>query len=76
MCAHMLDQAYGAALQLHEPETIVTFEDHLSYVHRSPVHVRDGLVGGVLGLSRAHRAFAARIRARRARLPAATARSR
>ena len=60
MCAHMLDQAYGAALQLHEPETIVTFEDHLSYVHRSPVHVRDGLVGGVLGLSRAHRAFAAR----------------
>ncbi len=60
MCAHMLDQAYGEALGLHEPETIVTFEDHLSYVHRSPVHVSQNLVGDVLGLSRAHRAFAAR----------------
>jgi 3-isopropylmalate/(R)-2-methylmalate dehydratase large subunit len=60
MCAHMLDSAYGDALRLHEPETTVTFEDHLSYVHRSPVHVAQNLVGGVLGLSRAHRAFAAR----------------
>lgn len=60
MCAHMLDRAYGDALALHEPETIVTFEDHLSYVHRSPVHASEGLVGGVVGLSRAHRAFAAR----------------
>jgi 3-isopropylmalate/(R)-2-methylmalate dehydratase large subunit len=45
---------------LHEPASIVCFEDHLSYVHRSPVHVAQGLVGDVRGLSRAHRAFVAR----------------
>lgn len=60
MCAHMLDARFGAALQLHEPHGIVCFEDHLSYVHRSPTHVAQGLVGGVVGLSRAHREFAAR----------------
>ena len=59
MCAHMLDQAFGSALKLHEPETIITFEDHLSYVC-SPVRQprlgqrRAGLVGC------AHRAFASR----------------
>jgi 3-isopropylmalate/(R)-2-methylmalate dehydratase large subunit len=60
MCAHMLDQTFGENLTLHEPQTIITFEDHLSYVHRSPVHVSQSLVSGVRGLSDAHRAFAAR----------------
>ena len=60
MAAHLLDAAWGDALALHDPASIVTFEDHLSYVHRSPVHLGQGLVGGVLGLSRAHRAFARR----------------
>jgi 3-isopropylmalate/(R)-2-methylmalate dehydratase large subunit len=57
MAAHLLGEAFGDDMTLHEPETIVAFEDHLSYVHRSPVHVSQGLVGGVQGLSRAHRAF-------------------
>lgn len=60
MCAHLLDAAFGAGVALHEPDTIIAFEDHLSYVHRSPVHVGRGLVGGVQGLSRAHRDFVAR----------------
>jgi 3-isopropylmalate/(R)-2-methylmalate dehydratase large subunit len=60
MAAHLLEAEYGAALKLHDPRTIVAFEDHLSYVHRSPAHVSQGLVGGVLGLSRAHRAFVER----------------
>ena len=60
MCAHMLGSSFGSALVLHEPRSIITFEDHLSYVHRSPVHVSRGLVGNVLGMSQAHRAFAAR----------------
>ena len=42
MCAHMLHTAFGRPLQLHEPQTIVAFEDHLSYVHRSPAHVGRG----------------------------------
>jgi 3-isopropylmalate/(R)-2-methylmalate dehydratase large subunit len=60
MCAHLLDQAYGEDLALHEPHGIVAFEDHLSYVHQSPVHVAQGMIGGVQTLSRAHRAFVAR----------------
>lgn len=60
MCAHMLDSAIGDGLALHEPESILAFEDHLPYVHQSPVHVAQGLIGGVQKLSRAHRAFVAR----------------
>jgi 3-isopropylmalate/(R)-2-methylmalate dehydratase large subunit len=62
MCAHLLTDAFGADLALFEPESILTFEDHLSYVHRSPVHVDRNLVGNLVGLSRAHRAFARRFR--------------
>jgi len=62
MCGYLLDAAYGDALALHEPESILAFEDHLSYVHRSPVHVTNGLVANVRGLSEAHRTFVARHR--------------
>ena len=62
MCGYLLDAAYGDALVLYEPESILAFEDHLSYVHRSPVHVTNGLLPNVRGLSDAHRAFVARHR--------------
>ncbi len=57
MAAYLLEAEYGEALELHDQASIVAFEDHLSYVHRSPAHVSQGLIGGVQGLSRAHRAF-------------------
>ncbi len=60
MAAWLLDERHGEALVLHEPDSIVAFEDHLSYVHRSPVHVSQGLVPAVAGLSRAHRRFVER----------------
>jgi len=60
MAAHLLDAVFGDTLALHEPASIIAFEDHLSYVHRSPVHVARQLIGGVQALSRAHRAFVAR----------------
>jgi 3-isopropylmalate/(R)-2-methylmalate dehydratase large subunit len=60
MAAHLLQQQFGDVINLHEKNSIVCFEDHLSYVHRSPVHVGQGLVSGVQGLSRGHRAFVAR----------------
>ena len=62
MCAHLLEREFGVALALFEPQTILAFEDHLSYVHRSPVHVGNGLVGNVRALSGAHRAFVERYR--------------
>jgi 3-isopropylmalate/(R)-2-methylmalate dehydratase large subunit len=56
MCAHMLGERFGAALKLHEPQHIIAFEDHLSYVHQSPAH--QGTVSLVKGLSKSHRQFA------------------
>lgn len=64
MCAHMLHQQFGRPLQLHEPETILAFEDHLSYSNRSPVHLKNGLMPNVRSLSDAHRAFADEYRLR------------
>jgi 3-isopropylmalate/(R)-2-methylmalate dehydratase large subunit len=60
LCAHLLAPRLAEGASLHDKASIVAFEDHLSYVHRSPAHLSGGLVGGVLGLSRAHRAFVAR----------------
>ena len=62
MCAHLLDRHAGADYALHDAASIVSFEDHLSYVERSPVHVAQGLIGGVRRLSETHRAFVARHR--------------
>ena len=62
MAAHLIERELGSDVALHEPETILAFEDHLSYVHASPAHVERGLVGDVRGLSDAHRAFVARHR--------------
>lgn len=60
MCAHLLAQHAGDDLRLHEPGSILCFEDHYPYVERSPVHVINGLVPDARRLSRAHRAFAER----------------
>lgn len=59
MCTHMLHAAFGKPVVLHEPQSIIAFEDHLSYSHRSPVHIANGLLGDVRNLSQAHRAFVA-----------------
>jgi 3-isopropylmalate/(R)-2-methylmalate dehydratase large subunit len=59
MCAHMLHAAFGKPLALSEPQSIVVFEDHTSYVTESPVHVRDGLVPNVIAMCRAQREFTA-----------------
>jgi len=59
MAAHLLHSTFGRPLSLHEPDTIILFEDHLSYAHRSPTHVRLGLMGAVETLSQAHRDFGA-----------------
>jgi 3-isopropylmalate/(R)-2-methylmalate dehydratase large subunit len=59
MCAQLLQQHFGAHHALHDPASIVCFEDHHAYVERSPVHVAKGLVGSVRRLAEAHREFVA-----------------
>jgi 3-isopropylmalate/(R)-2-methylmalate dehydratase large subunit len=58
MATHMLHATFGKPLSLDQPETILTFEDHLSYSHKSELHVRNGLLPDVRELSEAHRQFA------------------
>jgi len=60
MCDHLLEQRFGPTYELFEPDSIVCFEDHLSQVQRSPLHLAQRLVGGVRRLSLAHRAFVTR----------------
>ncbi|AWN49904.1 3-isopropylmalate dehydratase [Methylobacterium terrae] len=57
MARHLLAEAFGADLALHEPASILAFEDHYSYTHLSRAH-RD-LMPHVAAASRAHRAFVA-----------------
>ena len=59
MCAALLQRHFGEGYRLHEPQSIVCFEDHHAYVERSPVHVARGLVGSVHKLAQAHRDFVA-----------------
>lgn len=58
MAAHMLHRHYGRPLALHDPASILCFEDHNSYAHRSPTHVARGLLPAIRRLSEGHRAFA------------------
>lgn len=58
MCAHMLHATFGHPLQLHEPQSILAFEDHLSYAHCSPALSGRDTMAGVRMLSEAHRGFA------------------
>ncbi|MES2937157.1 MAG: aconitase family protein [Pseudomonadota bacterium] len=57
MAAHLMESAFGKPALLHDPSTIVAFQDHLTYVTRSPVHQKMGLIEGVRGLADGHYAF-------------------
>jgi len=58
MAAHMLHATFGRPLALHDPASILVFEDHTSYVEESPAHVHDGLVPNVMRMVGAQREFA------------------
>lgn len=58
MIATLIHAHYGRPARLYDPSTTLLFEDHLTYAHRSPVHLANGLLPGVRGLSEEHRGFA------------------
>lgn len=57
MIAHLIHQYFGNPATIYDPATTLLFEDHLSYAHRSPVHIKHGLLPGVQKLSQEHQAF-------------------
>lgn len=60
MAADILDRTQGPDVALFRPDSIVMFEDHYSYAHRSPNYVNRGLLPQIAHLSREHRAFVRR----------------
>ncbi len=60
MADTLLHGALGPDFRLQRPEQIVVFEDHTSYVHESPAHVRGGLVQQMHAMCQAQRDFAVR----------------
>ena len=59
MIAHILHSNFERPVTMHDRDRILLFEDHLSFAHRSPIHIQHGLLPGVKGLSQAHQDFAA-----------------
>ncbi len=57
MIAHLIHDHFGNPAPMYDPSTTLLFEDHLSYAHRSPVHLKHGLLPGVQKLSQEHQAF-------------------
>lgn len=59
MASHMLHATLGKPLALHDPATIVVFEDHTSYLDQSPAHIAGGLIPNMQAMCRAQREFVA-----------------
>jgi 3-isopropylmalate/(R)-2-methylmalate dehydratase large subunit len=59
MAAHMLHETLGRPLALHEPQAILVFEDHTSYVDESPAHRGSPLLPNMHAMQQAQRDFAA-----------------
>ncbi len=59
MIAHILHSNFERPVAMHDRDRILLFEDHLSYAHRSPIHVQQALLPAVRSLSQAHQEFAA-----------------
>ncbi len=56
-CAHMLHEYYGPDLNLHDPDSIVSFEDHYSYAHRPEVNAKVDRMPDIRRMSEGHRTF-------------------
>ena len=57
MANTLMASALGPDFVLHNPDQIVVFEDHSSYVNESPAHVKNGLISNMQALTQAQREF-------------------
>jgi 3-isopropylmalate/(R)-2-methylmalate dehydratase large subunit len=60
MAAHMLQRQLGADYAMHDPQSVVVFEDHATYVDESPAHRKAGLVQNMRAMVQAQRDFVTR----------------
>jgi 3-isopropylmalate/(R)-2-methylmalate dehydratase large subunit len=57
MAAHFMHRGFGRPAALHDPSSIIAFQDHLVLASQSAPHVRDGLLPGIRDLTRGHEEF-------------------
>jgi 3-isopropylmalate/(R)-2-methylmalate dehydratase large subunit len=57
MANTLMQSALGPDFVLHNPDQIVVFEDHSSYVNESPAHVKNGLISNMQAMTQAQREF-------------------
>jgi 3-isopropylmalate/(R)-2-methylmalate dehydratase large subunit len=57
MAAHFMHRAFGNPATLHDPSSIVAFQDHLVLAPKSIPHVRNNLLPGIANLTNGHRTF-------------------
>ena len=57
MANTIMASALGPDFVLHNPDQIVVFEDHSSYVNESPAHVKNGLISNMQAMTQAQREF-------------------
>jgi 3-isopropylmalate/(R)-2-methylmalate dehydratase large subunit len=57
MANTLMASALGPDFVLHNPDQIVVFEDHSSYVNESPAHVKNGLISNMQAMTQAQREF-------------------
>ncbi|MEN9537960.1 MAG: 3-isopropylmalate/(R)-2-methylmalate dehydratase large subunit [Pseudomonadota bacterium] len=57
MAAHMLQARFSPGYALHEPDGVLVFEDHSSYIEQSPAHLKNGLVPNMQRMRQAQRNF-------------------
>lgn len=57
MAHTLMHNALGQDVALIDPARVVVFEDHTSYVHESPAHLKAGLIPNMLAMSQAQRNF-------------------
>lgn len=57
MITTIMEDSFGDPAPIHDPATMLLFEDHLTFAHRSRTHIDMGLLPGVASMSRRHRAF-------------------
>lgn len=57
MCAHLMHRAFGKPANLHAPDHIIAFQDHLILAPQSVPHVTGGLLPGVANLMEGHTTF-------------------
>jgi 3-isopropylmalate/(R)-2-methylmalate dehydratase large subunit len=60
MAAHLMHAAFGDPAKLTRPDTIVAFQDHLTYAAVSEPHRRLNLMDGIRNLTQGHHDFVAK----------------